>query len=151
MNDDEVARRRKLTFAQAEGLSPLPAQLSRTEITAELRAVIWEYVHQEMNRSVSGGAYGTYLGAVWSKVLKQVHVLHYHRLVDDFSNELSTAINSVKLVFQVGGYAEIYGWLQFVLQHQPPIGFAKQIEDRLRYCRAPYRVVGGDVLCPIGS
>jgi hypothetical protein len=25
MNDDEIARRRKLTFAQAEGVEPLPS------------------------------------------------------------------------------------------------------------------------------
>ncbi|MGY8669214.1 hypothetical protein Q3C01_43710, partial [Bradyrhizobium sp. UFLA05-109] len=50
-----------------------------------------------------------------------------------------------------GDYAKIYGWLQFVLQHQPPPGFANQLEARLRYCRAPYRVVGGDVLVPIGN
>jgi hypothetical protein len=54
-------------------------------------------------------------------------------------------------VFEKGDFAEIYGWLQFVLQHQPPPGFARQIEARLRYCRAPYRVIADDVLCPIGS
>jgi hypothetical protein len=151
MNDDEIARRKTLSFAQAEGLSPLPVQLKRTEVTPELRAVLWDYIHQEMNRSISSGGFESYLGTVWSKILKAVHVLHYHRLVDEFSNSQADAIKSVKRVFEKGDYAEIYGWLQFVLRHQPPPGFANQVEARLRYCRAPYRVIAGDVLCPVGS
>jgi hypothetical protein len=151
MSDDEIARRKHLTFAQAEGLSPLPAQLKRTEVTPELRAVLWNYIHDEMSRSLSHGMYTSALGSVWTKILTNVHVLHYHRLVDEFSNNLSDALKSVKAVFEKGDYAEIYGWLQFVLRHQPPPGFARQIEVRLRYCGSPYRIVAEDVLCPIGS
>jgi hypothetical protein len=151
MADDEIARRKQLTFAQAEGLTPLPAQLKRTEVTPELRSVLWQCIHEEMTRSVSSGGFDTYLGKVWTNILKKVHVLHYHRLVDEFSNSQSDVVKSVKEVFEKGDYAEIYGWLQFVLQHQPPPGFARQIETRLRYCHAPYRIVAEDVLCPIGS
>jgi hypothetical protein len=147
MHDDEIARRKVLTFAQAEGLSPLPAQLTRTEITPELRAVLWKFIHDEIGRSTRNG----YLGAVWEKILRNVHVLHYHRFTDDFSTYLNTVIQAVRSVFEQGNYADIYGWLQFVLQHQPPPGFARQLELRLRYCRAPYRILADDVLCPIGS
>jgi hypothetical protein len=150
MHDDEVSRRKGLTFAQAEGLSPLPAQLSRTEVTPELRAVLWKFIHDEIGRSTRGD----YLGAVWEKILRNVHVLHYHRFTDDFSTHLKTvtqAVKAVRSVFEQGNYADVYGWLQFVLQHQPPPGFARQLEDRLRYCRAPYRILADDVLCPIGS
>jgi hypothetical protein len=151
MNDDEVARRRGLTFAQAEGLSPLPAQLARTDITLQLRAVLWKFIHDEITRSTQTGGFGTYVGTVWGKILRNVHVLHYHRFTDDFSTDLTDVIKSVRGVFEKGDYAAIYGWLQFVLQHQPPPGFGKQLEGRLRYCRAPYRVIAEGVLCPIGS
>jgi hypothetical protein len=151
MADDEIARRRQLTFAQAEGLSPLPAQLKRAEVTPELRAVLWRYIHDEITRSTTTGSFGSYVGAVWGKILRNVHVLHFHRFTDDFSTSLPDVIQSVRVVFEKGDYAVIYGWLQFVLQHQPPPGFARQIEGRLRYCRSPYRVVADDVLCPIGS
>jgi hypothetical protein len=151
MNDDEVARRRVLTFAQAEGLSPLPTQLNRTEVTPELRAVLWQFIHDEISRSTTTGTFDTFVGSVWGKILRNVHVLHYHRFTDDFSTVLNDVLKSVRPVFEKGDFAEIYGWLQFVLQHQPPPGFARQIEARLRYCRAPYRVIADDVLCPIGS
>ena len=151
MDDDEITRRKVLTFAQAEGLSPLPTQLSRTEVTPELRAILWRFVHDEMSRSPSSGGFGIYLGSTWSKILRNVHVQHYHRFTDDFSTDLGEAKKSVRAVFETGDYSEIYGWLQFVCRHQPPPGFARQLESRLKQCRSPYRVIAEDTLCPIGS
>jgi hypothetical protein len=151
MDGDEIARRKGLTFAQAEGLSPLPTQLSRTEVTPELRAILWRFIHDEMTRSPSSGGFGAHVGTTWSKILRNVHVLRYHRFTDDISTELNEATKSVRAVFEKGDYAEIYGWLQFVLRHQPPPGFARQIEARLKQCRSPYRVIAEDTLCPIGS
>jgi hypothetical protein len=110
--------------------------------------VLWKYVHDEIVRSPSGGSQ---VNSVWTKILENVHVLFFHRFTDDFTAFRPDAIKSVKKIFEKGDYAEIYGWLQFVLRHQPPPGFAQQIENRLRYCRAPYRILAGDVLCPIGS
>jgi hypothetical protein len=51
MNDDEIERRKQLTFAQAEGAEPLPPQLKRTEVSAELRAVLWNYIYSELERT----------------------------------------------------------------------------------------------------
>jgi hypothetical protein len=36
---------RELSFEQREGLEPLPAQLRRGEISKELRAKLWAYIH----------------------------------------------------------------------------------------------------------
>jgi hypothetical protein len=47
MADDEIQRRKELTFAQAEGVEPLPTQLKRTEVSKQLRAVLWNYIYQE--------------------------------------------------------------------------------------------------------
>jgi hypothetical protein len=58
---------------------------------------------------------------------------------------------ATKTGIRKGNYADIYGWLQFVLQKRPPAAFAEKIEEILRYCRSPYRVVDSTVLCPIGS
>lgn len=151
MNDDEIARRRELTFAQAEGVEPLPTQLKRTEVTRQLRAVLWRFIHDQIRGSTQTGTFDTYVVDPWGKVLRNVHVLHYHRFADDFSSTLRDVLASTRTVFERGDYAAIYGWLQFVLQHQPPHGFARLLETMLKYCRAPYRVVGGDVLCPVGN
>ena len=151
MNDDEIARRKKLTFAEAEGLAPLPVQLQRTEISQELRAVLWQFIYNQIKRQTSSGSFDTYVTGAWRTTLEAVHVLHCHRMADEFSASLSDILPSVKRVFEKGSYAEIYGWLQFVLRKHPPVDFAKNLQARPTYCRSPFRIVGGDVLYPLAS
>jgi hypothetical protein len=79
--------------------------------------VLWKYVHDEIVRSPSGGSQ---VNSVWTKILENVHVLFFHRFTDDFTAFRPDAIKSVKKIFEKGDYAEIYGWLQFALRHQPP-------------------------------
>jgi hypothetical protein len=40
-NNDEIERHKKLALAQAEGAEALPSQLKRTEVSRQLRAVLW--------------------------------------------------------------------------------------------------------------
>jgi len=148
--DDEIARRKMLTFEQAEGLEPLPTQLGITEVSRELRAVLWNYIEQQIKESGATGTFGRYVADPWASILKAVHVYRDHR-TDEFSTTLTPTINQVRTIFEQGSYAQIYGWLQFVIRALPNSGFSKKIESLLRYSRAPYRVVDGTVLLPIGS
>jgi hypothetical protein len=150
MSDDEVKRRKGLTFEQAEGLTPLPSQLKRTEVSPELRAVLWKYIYDEIDSSSVRDTY-TYVGKPWKHVLQQVHVYRDYRNADEFSARFKDAIEPVKRVFTHGLYGQIYGWLQFVLPLKPTPGFAKRIDSILQYCRSPYRVIDSDVICPVGS
>jgi hypothetical protein len=152
MNDDEIARRKRLTFAQAEGAEPLPTQLKRTEVSKELRAVLWKFIHDQIDESAEYDGFRHQVDKPWSNILEQLHVYHYHRLVSrGFSLRLKDALESVESVFAAGDYVAIYGWLQFVLSIYHPQSFVEEIEQRLRYCRSPYRVVDNEVLCPLGS
>jgi hypothetical protein len=153
MNDDEIQRRKKLTFEQAEGLALLPTQLSRTEVSRELRAVLWNYIHEEIKKTAEhSSAYGwSTLGEPWDRILKQVHVYREHQLIDDFQSELRRALTVVRRVFEEGSYSDIYGWLQFVLSINRSREFAERIANILKYCRSPYRIVADDVICPIGT
>jgi hypothetical protein len=150
MADDEAKRRKGLTFEQAEGIDPLPTQLKRTEVSPELRAVLWNYIHGELDSTAERETF-YYLGKPWKNVLKSVHVYRDHRPADEFSTRLKDAMETVKHVFTTGDYAKLYGWLQFVLQQRPTQEFAKRIDDILRYCRAPYRVIDQEVICPVGT
>jgi hypothetical protein len=47
MNDDGAT---KGVTLPAEGLSPLPTQLNRTESRPELRAVLWQFIHDDISR-----------------------------------------------------------------------------------------------------
>jgi len=153
MSDDEIKRRKGLTFEQAEGLAPLPKQLGRTEVSQELRAVLWNYIHEQITDSANyDSIYGHgYLGQPWDHILKQVHVYHEHRLADDFTRGLKSALAEVRRVFETGSYSDIYGWLQFVLGLHRSREFAERIATILKYCRSPYRIVDDEVICPIGT
>lgn len=151
MNDDEIQRRKDLTFEQAEGLAPLPTQLARTEVSQELRAVLWKYIHKQIDETADSGSFGYYLGKPWDHLLKEVYVYREHKLIDDFSTGLKPALAGVRQVFERGSYADIYGWLQFVLRIHPSREFAERIARILNYCRSPYRIVADDVICPIGT
>jgi hypothetical protein len=145
--DPEVERRKKLTFAQAEGLEPLPAQLALTEVSQELRAVLWNFIHEDINQSSTRGAFEPYLTDPWSRILKRAHVYHEHRLIDEFSGNLGDALDHVKQIFEKGSY----GWLQFVIRVHNNRNFTGRISQILRYARAPYRIVDESVICPIVS
>jgi len=48
---DPYADRKKLTFEQAEGAEPLPSQLKPKELTKHLRALLWEAIYNNLERS----------------------------------------------------------------------------------------------------
>ena len=77
-NDDEIARRKGLTFAQAEGAEALPTQLKRTEVSKQLRAVLWNYVYDGLQETADQDTW-TYIGDPWRTVLKDVHVYFFHQ------------------------------------------------------------------------
>jgi hypothetical protein len=72
-SDDEIQRRKKLTFAQAEGAEALPSQLKRTEVSKQLRAVLWDYIYEQLQDTAERQTYA-YVGDPWRTVLENVHV-----------------------------------------------------------------------------
>ncbi|MET4345500.1 hypothetical protein [Bradyrhizobium sp. RT9a] len=149
-NDDEIARRKKLTFAQAEGAEPLPSQLKRTEVSQELRAVLWGYVFSELNRTSRREMY-TYVGDPWKGVLKSAHVYFYHKPADEFDPSFNVAADDAKAAVFNSGWVQFYGWIQYLLRVKPTSDFADRINKIMIYARSPYRVIDKEVLCPIGS
>jgi hypothetical protein len=148
MTADELKRRRRLNFEQAEGLAPLPDQLAFGQVSDELRAVLWAFIHGQIQESTHKG---TYVVDPWADVLRTVHVYRNHRPSDEFSSKASDVVGNLKPIFFEGSYHHIYGWLQFVMEHLSVAGFSARVDSILNYCRAPYRVVDGYVICPIAS
>lgn len=150
---DDLTERKKLTFEQAEGIEPLPSQLQLREISDQLRAVLWNRIHAHLDDATELSSYGAnYLNKPWSTILKDEHVYRQHGMADDFENDAEKLVRQAKQVFKNGNYANIFGWLEFVLKHPAcPARLDEQIEGNLRYCMAAYRVVGKQVICPISS
>ncbi|QIG91834.2 AbiJ-NTD4 domain-containing protein [Bradyrhizobium sp. 6(2017)] len=146
---DDLAKRKTLTFEQAEGLAPLPQQLQLREVSQEL----WNKVYNDLKESTDSTDYGTpYLDTPWSTILRDEHVYRKHRMVDGFVNNAKVLVQQTRQTFEAGNYADVFGWLEFVIRHPScPHKFAESIENILRNCRAAYRVVDRTVICPIGS
>src|SRR5580704_17172912 len=103
MNDDEIARRKALTFAQAEGAEPLPTQLKRTEVSKQLRAALWNYIYEQLQETAESQTW-TYVGDPWRTVLKHVHVYFLHQPADEFAASFKNAADAVKAVFMRGDH-----------------------------------------------
>jgi hypothetical protein len=150
---EDIEARKKISFEQAEGAEPLPAQLQLREVSRELRAVLWSYINQCLEDASEYHEYaGSYVGGAWKTILREEHVYRQHKMADDFDSEAKRIIPKVKAIFEQGDYLAIFGWLEFVLRHRScPHNFAGRIEGILRYCKAAYRVIDGKVICPISS
>jgi hypothetical protein len=83
--------------------------------------------------------------------LNDVRVYRYHRL-DPFPNEFKQPVAEVKEIIAKGTWSDVLGWLEFVLKHPVcPRDFAREVDAIMAYCRLAYRVVDGQVICPIAS
>jgi hypothetical protein len=152
VTDDNI-NRLKLTFEQAEGVAPLPRQLELQEVSPELRAQLWQYIHDSIVSAMKSGEYGLYVGGSWQSILRSMHVDHYHRMIDDFVSDWGVHKKLLRRVFQDGSYTAVFGFLQWILRHrtQPSHNFSSEIDARLARCRSAYRVVNGNTIVPVSS
>lgn len=136
----------RLSFEQREGLIPLPTQLQRGEISKELRAKLWAYVHGQIASQSMSLSRGT---GYWAEVLRDVHVLRDHRRIDQF--RALQSFQQLGDMFERGTYERVYGWLDYVIQHaKTPGGFGAVIGNILAEGRSAYRVVDNQIL-PLAS
>jgi hypothetical protein len=146
---DESIDRSKLTFEQAEGVAPLARQLELQEVSPQLRAVLWDYVHRSLVGKTSRDGY---LFGDWQTILRDMHVHRYHKMADEFTSDEEVLYPRIKGIFVRGTYLEIFGFLQWVMRHPSCVyEFATNIDRLLRVSRAAYRVVNGDTIAPISS
>jgi hypothetical protein len=147
--DDPYAERKKLTFEQAEGLEPRPSQLRPKEISAELHAVLWAYIHESLQQNIEDGE----IQEPWRGILYTYHVRRQHLPADVFDARGSAVISRLKPIFLAGNYAQIFGFLQFVLRcgREPWLNYSDDLRDILTNCRAAYTIIGDDTIVPIGS
>jgi hypothetical protein len=137
---------RELSFEQREGLVPLPSQLQRGEISAELRAKLWAYVHPLIYNQINALSDGI---GQWHEILKDVHVQRYHARIDQFNGV--RAFQSLGEMFASFPYGYVYGWLDFVMKHpKSPGDFRSRVGAILKEGRSAYRVIGG-IIVPLTS
>src|SRR2546421_2519103 len=106
MSDDQFANRKRLSFAQAEGVEALPHQLLLKEVSTELRAKLWFLVHESMlecrEYPSTGGR--PYLFDPLKTIMYAKHVFVDHKMADEFENRFDDLSSRVKAIFASGNY-----------------------------------------------
>lgn len=151
-NDDEIERRKSLTFAQAEGVAPLPSQLQPKQISKQLRSLIWLAILTTVQTRPVDSVYrnrGEAVSGDWLEILTDHFVLVQHKPIDDFNINWDYQKDILKNLIWEGEYVGIFGFLQYVLRHRNrPNNFAKLIENALNESRAAYILVDRDTFVP---
>jgi hypothetical protein len=150
----EYEDRKRLTFEQAEGAEPLPAQLKLREVSSELRARLWAIFHQELSDAREAYSVSSVqdLEGPWAQYLYYWHVACCFQAADEFTPSYDYWRNELKSIFMEGDYLEIFGFVQQVLRHEAkPDELEIEVENALRASRAAYAVFDGDTIIPIGS
>ena len=89
---------------------------------------------------------------IWNKILYVKHVTRDHKMADEFSSEFARQRDGLKRVFTQGSYAELYGFLEWVLRLDQRSITPEKVNDVLELCRSPYRVIGDiPAIVPISS
>ncbi len=154
-NDDPYAERRRLTFEQAEGVEPLPAQLQPKELSKELRALLWQLVYESLREDidfVENRKLLQYFLGHWKKIIYDYYVTHEYLMADEFDNNSAILTKKLKALFSDENYTKVFGFLQFVIRHQRrPPEFAKNLDRTLSTGPAAYRVLDQRTIIPITS
>lgn len=144
--------RTKVTFGQAEGVAPLPAQLTPATMSAELKAALWFVVHSYMKEDIVDPDFGSFvLGGQWRTLMLHWFVLHRHGMVDAFDNSASKQIAEAKSAVTSSNYVKVFDFLQFVVRSRYcPDGLPEDIRRALERTMAGWRLVDRTFF-PVGS
>lgn len=100
---DALQDRKRLTFEQAEGVEPLPAQLQLKELSPALRAALWAVVLRSVDEAVDSDSWGSSrVGDQWDQILKDRHVYRLYEMADDFTDEAKVIRPELKKIFHSG-------------------------------------------------
>jgi hypothetical protein len=143
---DNYEERKRLTFEQAEGAEPLPTQRRTKELSAQLRALLWEIFYYDTgfpdNKSISGS---------WEGLLYRYYVDRRHRPADEF-HSVRFFMEEIKATFLSANYIGVLGFIQWIRRRQEPSSNLREyIEEALRESRAAYRIFDRDTIVPVGS
>lgn len=146
--------RSTLTFAQAEGIDPLPKQLMPTELSVDLRLQILHVYNEFINKSTSSPY--DFISDPWKSILLEAHVRFFRLASDEFINKSKVWIQKIKSLLLEGDYIAFYGFIQFTLRQNfskesEKKSFLRSISYTLSENLAGYTIIDGRTLFPVGS
>lgn len=152
VSDEELERRKGLSFEQAEGAAPLPSQLQLGELSKELRARLWAVIHESLKGDCNNHMGYAYVGGRWGQILDDHAVVRLHEMIDEVQSDPRMIVPRLSAMFKTGTYTDVLGFVQFVLRHhQCPPGLGRAVGLTLQHCHAAYRLVESRTVVPIAS
>jgi hypothetical protein len=147
------ASSRRLTFAQREAGAAIPQQMQREEVSRALRVKLFDLLLMYLNAAQS---YDSSQGAVvtgWlNTVLEAAHTDLYEQMPDEYKRSMRHHTAHLKSLCKSGTFAEIYGFLEFVLRHPQCRSYvAGHLSHLLEETQAAFRIVDGDTFVPYSS
>lgn len=132
-----------------EGGASAPSQLQRADISAELRALLWDAFCAELTYEDKYGRMQLRRKGVDTLRLK--HVKRDHRPADEFTPSYKVTYGSLKSEFFALRFPEFYGLVEWLLRNFEGPSLSIRVADALLQSRAPFRVLDGDTLAPVAT
>lgn len=153
IDDSELARRKALTFEQAEGLAELPRQLRPDElpnsIRGELLVVFIDYMRSSCEVEF---LYETkYLSPAWVSAIRSIYIEKYGQISAEFDRKFSTQAQFLENLFKKEKPHSVLGVIQRLLRSLDDYYLAGAVEKILEERCCAYRLIDGDTLMPVGS
>ena len=147
---------RTLTFSQREGYDPLPTPLQLGELPGEARTAVWNVVSEHMESS----SHEYRMNMIdwsevvvdprseerpfdpWDVILRDVHVYHNNRALDELSTERVGAWMHDRI--KRGPFNRVFDLIEFVLRHDHcPPDLATDLSDVFRRFQLAYIIDTG--------
>ncbi|MDX0455517.1 hypothetical protein GOC72_18855 [Sinorhizobium medicae] len=150
MDNEELLRRKSLSFSEAEGYEPLPTQLTLGELPNGTKARLWAVVHEQIKFHESSSSH--WLRPPFRDLARKYFVEEKHGMADEFSPDVRRVEADWKTHFEPHKkYHETLNFVQWLLRNHPEGRFRAKIANVFKDTLSAYRVVDGSTIMPIGS
>ncbi len=148
-DDAELARRKSLTFKEAEGLVPLPSQLNLRKTSPTLRARLYGVVHDRLLKDRDN--YSANLREKSLAVMRHYCINKLGMMADELPRHRSKWLEYAKANYQADDYGKVFDFTQIFLRLMQEEDLSRQVSHILQDERAAYRLVDGDTIMPMSS
>ncbi|MBY5759565.1 hypothetical protein HFO07_23380 [Rhizobium leguminosarum] len=146
MSDDY---RKSITFEQAMGIDPLPAQLKLNEVSPVLKSRLWAVIHSQIEKS--HGYSSSYLNDPMKRVARRYMIERANVLIDEWDNDAYTLIKLWKKHFAPQStFSDVLGFTEWFVRALRNPEVSNFVANILIFERAAYRLEDGDII-PVAS
>jgi hypothetical protein len=143
--------RPRLTFAQREGVEPMPTQLELKVLSPALRRQLWGILYKHVHAECRLNLGNYYLSVRWKSILYDYYIGPMNLLGEDFPVTLREWMFDLQTPILDGDYVKALGLLEWLCRH-PSIDttFRTDVARTLERGCAAYRLIE-ETIVPVAS